>query len=81
MEMDWAKLQADFEEEINDAEKYGKLSKKSQGHDRQMFMDMAWEEYCHAKHVCWIMKEHGIDTADHGEELKRVKKMLREIHG
>ena len=49
------------------------MAEHMDGCDRQVLMDMAWEECAHAKHLCRMMKEHGVDTASHEDTLRKVK--------
>ena len=71
--MDWNTMHTHFDEEISDALKYKGMAEHMDGCDRQVLMDMAWEEYAHAKHLCRMMKEHGVDTASHEDTLRKVK--------
>ena len=77
--MDWAKLNADFMEEIGDSMKYAKMAETAEGCTRQMLMDMAWDEWNHAKHICFMLKGHGLSEAGHKEQLHKAKEALVEI--
>lgn len=77
--MDWSKLEYDFHEEISDATKYAGMAKDASGCQRQMLKDMAWDEVSHAKHIEWMMEEHGNSVEKHKEKLDAVMHMLKEL--
>lgn len=74
--MDWKTMQAHFDDEIADAMKYKGLAEKTEGGDRQILHDMAKEEYTHAKHICQMMKEHGVGKEENKEQLERLREKL-----
>ena len=74
--MNWEKMSSDFNEEINDAVKYHAMAKNASGCDRQVLMDMAWDEYSHAKHIHRIMRAHGVAAEGQHDVLKRTKEIL-----
>lgn len=76
--IDYKKLTEDFNEEINDAVKYHAMAIESTGCDHQILIDMAWDEYSHAKHIHRILKEHNIPTEGQSEVLHRTKEVLEE---
>lgn len=75
--MDWTtNLQEDLRDELADCTKYANMAKSATGTDRQILHDMALEEYQHAKHICHLMKEHGIPM---GMEEDKVFDQTREM--
>ena len=74
--MDYKKLADDFNEEINDAVKYHAMAMEAHGCDRQVLMDMAWEEYTHAKHLHRIMHEHGMAVDGQRAVLHHTRETL-----
>ena len=76
--MDWKKLTEDFNEEINDALKYHSMAMEVKGCDHQVLMDMAWDEYAHAKHIHRILHEHEIPTDGQRDVLQRTRETLEE---
>lgn len=74
--MDWKKISDDFNEEVNDAAKYHAMAKEASGCDRQVLMDMAWDEYSHAKHLHRIMHEHGVATEGQRDVLTHTRETL-----
>lgn len=77
--MDWAKLNADFMEEIGDSMKYAKMAEAVDGCERQMLMDMAWDEYSHAEHIAHMLKHHGLPMDGHWEQLRKAKEALEQL--
>ena len=68
--MDWTThLQEDLRDELADCTKYANMAKSATGADRQILHDMAKEEYQHAKHICHLMKEHGIQSDMNEDEV------------
>lgn len=68
--MEWmSHLQEYLREELADCMKYAEITKNATGTDRQILHDMAKEEYQHAKHICHIMKEHGIQRDMNEDEV------------
>lgn len=68
--MEWMNhLQEYLREELADCMKYAEMAKNATGTDRQILHDMAKEEYQHAKHICHIMKEHGIQRDMNEDEV------------
>ena len=65
----------DLEEELRDAIKYANMAKEAHDGDRQVLHDMAREEYTHAKHLCRMLKAHGVET-DHHELWEQAKAAL-----
>ena len=53
-------LTQNLEEELKDTIKYSEFAKYTDGPERQMLRDIAKEEFGHAKHLCEIMRRHGI---------------------
>lgn len=66
----------DLEEELSDTVKYANMSREAHGGESQVLRDMAREEYTHAKHLFWILKEHGVGH-EHHELWEQAKAALR----
>lgn len=69
------KLKDDLKEELHDAIKYANMSREAHGGDRQILHDMAKEEYTHAKHLCQIMREHGMEH-EHGALMEQAREAV-----
>ena len=74
--MDWNTVRTHFESEISDAIKYKGIANRTEGCNHQVLIDMAWEEYTHAKHLLRMMKEHGVDAGNMDDMLFRTKETL-----
>lgn len=77
--MEWAKLNAEFMEEIGDAMKYASMADSASGHERQVLLDMAHDEHTHAKHICHMLKDHGLPIEGHKEQLQKAMDAIEEI--
>ena len=76
--MEWMNhLQEYLREELADCMKYAEMAKNATGADRKILHDMAKEGYQHAKHICHIMKEYGIQR-DMDEVFTKAWEALHE---
>ena len=64
-----------FTEELHDAQKYAEMADRAHHGGECILRDIAKEELGHAKHLCRILKKHGVEV-DFEKESRAAKRAI-----